>query len=146
MSKVSSWFTMFNKRNWYPVVSKSGNYTTIKKNNEQVILHPSLDIITIFKRVGVLKDHRFEVNNIHSTKCHCKKCNGLRNELLDAAANIAAPTYLTVEQADQIRINEKIDNFRKAGFNIAGVIDKNDPEAMRGMMQDIKDNIDKEKE
>ena len=142
-NKVSKCISnLFSKKNLYPIVSVDGNYTTIKKNNELVVLHPSIDKVTLFKRVGGPAKHRFELENIHSTRCRCTKCDDLHLELAQAVKELSTPVYATYED----EVNQTIDRFRNAGYNIAGVINKNDPEEferdMKGLFQSLKEEKD----
>ena len=144
MSKVSSCITRFTKRNWYPIISVSGNYTTIKKDGELVVLHPSISKVTLFKRVGVPSDHRFELKDIHSTRCRCTKCDALHVELAQSMKDLNKPTYVSHSDKDEDDVYKMVKRFQKAGFNIAGVVNKNDPEEVKTMFKDICNNLDKE--
>ena len=145
-NKVSKCISnLFSKKNWYPIISVDGNYTTIKKNNEHVVLHPSIDKVKLFKRVGVPAEHRFELENIHSTRCRCTVCDELHLELSQAVKNANTPVYVTVED----QVNNTIDRFRKAGINVAGVISKNDPKEfesdVKAIFESLKEDIDENK-
>ena len=145
----------------YKIIDDSDlTYLVVEYKGEAVTLHPSTrDARVIKDGICTLEDSHWTLpeNNDykteqHAIRCGCGKCRGLFSSFMEKVKDTGIPITVTTEKKEN-KINyigkknisdsveKKLLDMKAQGFNIQGVINKDDPEAMKSGMKAIFDSL-----
>ena len=148
----------------YKIIDDSNlTYLVVEYKGEEVTLHPSTrehrvikdGICTLEDDHWTLPENNDHKTEIHAIRCRCGKCCGKFESFMDKVKDTGAPVTITTEKKeDKINyigkknisdnVEKKLLDLKAKGLNIQGVINKDDPEAMKSgliaIFESLKDN------